>query len=112
LEEIYKAYPLKVNKPAALKAIRRALDDTPHETLLAATIAFAKARPAGTPFTKHPATWFNGRCYEDAPSSWCDQSQNPGVPGAPLKGSPEFCPGWRNKHPNEMTSKERVAYCE
>jgi hypothetical protein len=101
---IYQAYPLKVNKPAALKAITKALKDTEVDKLLAITRRFALARPPGTPYTPHPATWFNGRCFEDDPATWAsgDSKQVPPPTAA------EFSPGWENKNVFDMTEKERL----
>jgi hypothetical protein len=70
-EEIYQAYPRKVAKPDAIRAIRKALKEVEPEKLLELTKAYAAARSAADPqFTPHPATWFNGRRYADDPSTW------------------------------------------
>lgn len=87
LLEIYEAYPRKVGKPDALKAIDKALwrlksgVDAPKELfasmddaivfLLHRTRFFAKC-PAGQngKFTPHPATWFNSSRYLDDDLEW------------------------------------------
>lgn len=69
-EEIYCAYPRKVAKPEALKAIRTALSKIPFDDLLQKTKAFATARNGDVAFCPHPATWFNQERYNDDPSTW------------------------------------------
>ena len=69
-EEIYQAYPRKVAKADALKAIRRAMKDSPVTDLLEITKLFAASQTPGSPYTPYPASWFNGRRYEDDPSAW------------------------------------------
>ena len=68
--EVYNAYPLKVARPAALKAIVRALEAIPFDDLLAKTKAYAAARGADLAFVPHPATWFNQQRYNDDPNTW------------------------------------------
>jgi uncharacterized protein YdaU (DUF1376 family) len=66
--KIYEAYPRKVGKDAALKAISNALRkiDKEPEWLLQRTIAYASTRRNEDPqFTPHPATWFNQGRYND-----------------------------------------------
>lgn len=67
-EEIYKAYPKHVAKPAALKAIRSALRNKKISApdLLEKTKIYALSRKALDPkFTPHPATWFNQERWND-----------------------------------------------
>lgn len=72
--EIYEAYPLKVGRAAALKAITKALQKEEKDFLLIKTDAFCKARtlPNGkiAEYTKQPATWFNQECYHDDQEAW------------------------------------------
>lgn len=76
LEDIYSAYPLKVGKQAAIKAIKKALKDThmKPQALLDATQAFAAAvaqwPEAEKKFIPHPATFFNAGRYDDDQSAW------------------------------------------
>lgn len=73
-EEIYQAYPRKVAKQDAIKAIRKAMKDVEPVKLLEITKAYASARVGADPqFTPHPATWFNGRRYNDDPGTWNTQ---------------------------------------
>ena len=71
---VYQAYPLKVAKPAALRAIEKALRKNPLGKLLEATQGYARARTGADgkalPFTPHPATWFNNECFNDPPETW------------------------------------------
>jgi uncharacterized protein YdaU (DUF1376 family) len=69
-EEIYQAYPRKVAKAEALRAIKKAMKDSPVTDLLEITKLFAASQTPGSPFTPYPASWFNGRRYEDDPSAW------------------------------------------
>jgi|GEM_PF-4132925 len=88
---IYAVYPRRVAKPAALKAIAKALDciadgkneppdlapgqqwppGSAHAWLLERTERFAKS-PAGRAgrFTPHPSTWFSQGRYSDDPDEW------------------------------------------
>ena len=78
-EEIYEAYPYKVGKPAALRAILKAMKTTPPERLLEITRAFSERKNGDVAFVAHPATWFNQERYNDDPSTWerQDQMQKP-----------------------------------
>lgn len=75
IEAIYQAYPLKVGKPAALRAIKKALSSLEASVLLEKVRHFARVRPPGTPFTPHPATWFNQCRFNDEPSTWARQDE-------------------------------------
>lgn len=63
------AYPRKVAKDAARKAYAKARKRADAGTLLSAAQRYAKAQD-DPKFTKHPATWLNGGCWddEDAPA--------------------------------------------
>lgn len=74
-ERIYSAYPRKVARKDAMKAIANALAAVPFEKLFAATTAYAEAVAKWTPderakFVPHPATWFNRESYLDDPKEW------------------------------------------
>ncbi len=65
-EEIYKAYPRKVAKTNALKAIKRALKSNSKEYLLEKVNLYTKkVENQEMKFIPHPATWFNGERYND-----------------------------------------------
>ena len=67
IEAIYQAYPRKVGRGAALKAIEKALGKVKSpEWLLARVKQFASSSggQAGQ-FTPHPATWFNQERWND-----------------------------------------------
>lgn len=76
-EEIYAAYPKKVGRPVALRAIRRALVKRPFDFLLERTRLFAKTYAGETRFIPHPATWFNQDRFNDDPATWLRPSQPP-----------------------------------
>ena len=68
---IYAAYPRKVAKPAAVKAIQRALRKASPIHLLERTKAYALATADSDPqFIPYPATWFNQQRYNDDPATW------------------------------------------
>lgn len=75
INSIYQAYPRKIAKQAALKAIEKALKrlEGPGEVayLLAVTREYAQS-PAGNngEYTPYPATWFNRSSYLDDPKEW------------------------------------------
>ena len=71
VEAIYAAYPRKVGKIAAKKAIENALAEVLAPWLLMRVKAFA-ASPAGQAgqFTPHPATWFNRGSFHDDEAEW------------------------------------------
>lgn len=74
-EIIYAAFPKKVGKAKALKAIESAIAETGDaDRLLQRTRSFAKATErwpeADRRFIKHPTTWFNQGCYDDDPAEW------------------------------------------
>lgn len=82
--EIYEAYPKRVGKPAAIKAITKALVKIKPEDLLEKTRAFAAAKTGSDPqFIPHPATWFNQERFNDDPETW-RQSVPAGPSGKPL----------------------------
>ncbi len=87
-ELIYQAYPRKIGKADALRAIRKALEKMPADKLLEATKAYAVAVALWPPdeqmkFTPHPATWFNRGSYEDDRTAWCRGH-------VPAKGTPDY----------------------
>lgn len=70
-EEIYNAYPRKIGRPAAIKAIKAAIRCSPAQHVLERTLAYAAARRGeDAQFTPHPATWFNQHRFNDDPKTW------------------------------------------
>jgi hypothetical protein len=78
-ECIYRVYPRKVGKKAALEAIKVALRSKPYDELMEAVKAYAES-PAGKrgKFTPHPATWFRQGRYDDDRSEWQRAEDEPG----------------------------------
>lgn len=73
-EQVYAAYPKKVGRKEALRAIAKALKANTADKLLERTKAYAEA-VANWPtddmrFVPHPATWFNQGRYDDDPEQW------------------------------------------
>jgi hypothetical protein len=91
---IYAAYPRKVGKDSALKAIHRALGRISAGDLLAKTTAYAAAvatwPPSDRQFVPHPATWYNRGSYDDDPAEWTRTSpaNSTGPAGQPPKPAP------------------------
>ena len=75
-EAIYAAYPRKVGKPAALKAIAAALRTAPTDAdgLLKLTKMYAAAvatwQEHDKQFVPHPSTWFRQERFKDDPATW------------------------------------------
>jgi hypothetical protein len=73
-ERIYGAYPKKVGRNKALKAIDLAMRDVPAAELLANTEEYARCVakwPARErQYVPHPSTWFNRGSYADDPKEW------------------------------------------
>lgn len=69
-ESIYQYYPKKVGKPAAIKAIKKAIKKHGADVVASRTCAYAKAIGEADQFTPHPSTWFNQERYMDDPKTW------------------------------------------
>lgn len=76
---IYDAYPRKIARPEAIKAIEKSLRAPPEGVaadewpvvLLQRTAAYAEARKdEPVEYTPHPSTWFNQERYNDNPKFW------------------------------------------
>jgi hypothetical protein len=68
-ERFWVAYPKRVARRVAAKAFAAALKRADVETIIAGALRYATERASEDPkFTKHPSTWLNGDCWEDAPS--------------------------------------------
>lgn len=65
-DEFWSVYPRRVAKLAAIRMYRRAVKKTAPATVIAAARRYADERIGQDPaFTKHPATWLNGGCWDD-----------------------------------------------
>jgi hypothetical protein len=63
-------YPRKVAKGAALKAYRQARRKASEAELLSGVMRYAHERTdQDDKYTKHPATWLNAECWNDAPTA-------------------------------------------
>jgi hypothetical protein len=74
---IYRAYPRKVARGAALKAISKALQTVSFEELLEAVEAYCRSRVDENgqfrddrKYTPHPSTWFNQQRWADDREEW------------------------------------------
>ena len=96
LETIYLAYPRRVGKHAAVKAIAAAVKrikdkDDAVGFLLDRVTAYAAAVKGQDPqFIPHPATWFNSGRYEDDETQW--QRSGNHRPGAEQIGRIDAAP--------------------
>jgi hypothetical protein len=79
-ESFWAVYPRRVAKEAAARAfaaaVKRSVDA---ETLIAGAQRYAVERAGQEPrYTKHPATWLNGGCWQDEapPGAVIDQDGN------------------------------------
>ena len=113
---IYAAYPRKVARKLAMRAIIRAMEKTPAELLIVLTRQYAEARRGQDEnFTPHPATWFNQERFNDAPETWKPR------PSPEVKQENET-PKWKkleilkehvskftaqNPHPDRWTQEQR-----
>jgi hypothetical protein len=71
-DAIYQAYPKKVAKKVALKAIAKAIKSFPADSILIATKKMGDLWKHETDFQycPNPATWFNEWRFNDDPSTW------------------------------------------
>lgn len=66
-DEFWAVYPRKSSKKTAEKAFTKACREVPAETIIAAAAQYAADPNREDEFTKHPATWLNGGCWDDPP---------------------------------------------
>jgi hypothetical protein len=66
-DDFWRAYPKRVAKEAARKAYGKAIERgaTPAALLAGAQRYAAERKDQDPKYTKHPATWLNGGCWED-----------------------------------------------
>ena len=70
-EDIYQAYPKKVGKGSAIKAIKKAIKTiNPNELLEIVKVYSTKVDGQDKKFIPHPSTWFNDMRWEDDQSTW------------------------------------------
>lgn len=62
--QFWDAYPAKKAKGAAFKAWKR-VPASEHQAVITGASFYAADPNREARFTKHPATWLNGRCWED-----------------------------------------------
>ena len=70
VKELYNLYPKKVGRKKAMVAIEKALKITNIDTIKEGLLKYIDATKNTEPrYIKHPATWFNGECWDDEPES-------------------------------------------
>jgi hypothetical protein len=83
-ETIYTEYPRRESKPAAIKAILKALKTNSPDFLLERTQAYAAAIGwKDRQFIPHPATWFNNERFNDNPQEWEQPNKSANQPTRP-----------------------------
>jgi hypothetical protein len=94
-QEIYAAYPRKIDPKAAQRAILKAMRLKPAKYLLERTTAYAVAmRGTEVQFIPHPATWFNRERYDQPEASWNPTGQRVTAPQKAENPEPR---DWRNR---------------
>jgi hypothetical protein len=87
---IYKQYPRRVGKDAAIKAIERALRNHKFEDLLAAVKEFAQSEMGRSgQYCPYPSTWFNQKRWNDDRANW-NPTRKKSVDRVPDFDSPEM----------------------
>lgn len=77
-EVIYSAYPRKVGKPVALKAIVKALKVLPFDELLKRVQIYAQSvKGKDATFIPHPSTWFRQERYNDPTNTTNNDTDHP-----------------------------------
>jgi hypothetical protein len=93
-EEIYAAYPKKVGRQAALKAIAKAIESIAPERLLERTRAYAQAVAQwdadARQYVPYPSTWFNRGSFDDDPGAWIRTNARPGQRDSHNADTPKF----------------------
>lgn len=75
--EIYSVYPLKVGRPAALKAIRGAIQrGSEPSDIFHKTVNYAECIRKSGVTPPHPSTWFNQDRFNDTPETWTIYQKN------------------------------------
>ncbi|MBK8477776.1 MAG: hypothetical protein IPL39_16170 [Opitutaceae bacterium] len=112
---IYEAFPKKVGRAEAVKAIERTLKagTITGPALLAKVQAYAAAvatwPEADRRFVPHPATWFNRGSFDDDPATWARgdvRTANGGFAGEVASVRPQ---GWGNELPLNSNDDGRSA---
>lgn len=122
VESLYKTYPRKVGKVAAIKAIQRALKSHSYDFLIEATAAYAQAvaqwDETKLGYVPHPATWFNGQRFNDDRVEWTRNQKKLNLDPIALektlrgiegqiethKANPEFV-GYRENPPRQLVEE-------
>lgn len=67
-DEFWRVYPLRKAKGAAKTAWTKALKRATPERIIAGANEYASDPNRDQDYTKHPATWLNGDCWDDEPA--------------------------------------------
>lgn len=82
---IYEAYPRKVKKPLALRAIMKAIEEHGFEKLIARTKEYAeRSQSKDLQFIPYPATFFNQQMFDDDYEAMFPKNGGNHAPEVPL----------------------------
>lgn len=70
----WQTYPRRTAKGAAERAWANAIKKAPAETIIEAAAVFAQSDKGRGEYCPHPATWLNGKCWEDDPAMWTNRT--------------------------------------
>lgn len=79
-DEFWSVYPRKTAKGQARKAWPAAVRKATAETIIKGAMRYRDDPNRSDRFTKHPATWLNGECWEDPPEVARSENGNGPVP--------------------------------
>lgn len=106
---VYNAYPLKIGRPVALRAIEKAIREHGFDRVLERTLAFAKARGANRfepPRVPNPSTWYNQERFNDDPETWGTFDQQTPTPAKLREIADQAPEGW------ELFARTSPIHCE
>jgi hypothetical protein len=64
---LWESYPKKQGKKEAQKAFLKVIEKTPIDVIMAGLVQYVKDPTRNPAYTKNPATWLNGECWNDQP---------------------------------------------
>lgn len=86
-EEFWDCYPKprKRDKAKARKAWQKAIQKKPPDQIIQATLEYAQSDLGSGDYSKLPATWLNGECWDDDRSTWIDPKKDSQQPKSQYK---------------------------
>lgn len=102
----YMAYPRKASRGLAEKAYLKARKTVSADVLLAGAVRYADDPNRDPGFTKLPATWLNGGCWDDEPLPARGQQQRPSPSQVRLQAGYDLLQETRNEMANQLALGE------